>query len=48
MNQVMIELEIIRTDLLQEYLTQIPENMQQAFDNLRDAEISTENFSFFK
>jgi len=43
----MIELEIIRTDLLQEYLTQIPDNMQQAFDNLQDAEISTENFSFY-
>ena len=43
----MIELEIIKTDLLQEYLTNIPDNMQQTFDNLRDAEISTENFSFY-
>ncbi|MEO7265932.1 MAG: Fic family protein [Ferruginibacter sp.] len=42
-----MDLKIIKTDLLAEYLEQVPKNLQEAFDALHDAEISTENFSFY-
>lgn len=41
------ELQIIPTDLLSVYLEQVPKGLQTAFDTLRDAEISTKNFSFY-
>ncbi len=40
-------LHIIPTELLDEYLKQIPPGLQEAFDNLKDAEISTDSFSFY-
>jgi Fic family protein len=41
------QLKIIPTDLLAAYLEQVPKGLQTAFDALHDAEISTENFSFY-
>ncbi|MCZ2282170.1 MAG: Fic family protein [Bacteroidales bacterium] len=35
------------TDLLSAYLGQVPGNLREAFEALEDAEISTENFSFY-
>jgi Fic family protein len=40
-------LQIIPTHLLEEYLKQVPKNIQTAFDVLKDAEISTDTFSFY-
>jgi Fic family protein len=40
-------LQIIPTNLLQDYLQQLPQGLQLAFDALHDAEISTESFSFY-
>jgi len=42
-----LSLQIIKTELLPEYLKQVPKGLQEAFDNLKDAEISTSNFSFY-
>ena len=42
-----IHLEIIPVSLREQYCLQISENLQSDFDSLRDAEISTENFSFY-
>ena len=42
-----ISLEIIPTDLLAEYLLHAPKGLQLAFDALKDAEISTDTFSFY-
>ncbi len=42
-----IKLQIISSDLLIAYLEQVPKGMQAAFDALREAEISTDNFSFY-
>ena len=41
------ELKIIAELLLDEYLKQVPKNLQIDFDSLKDAEISTGNFSFY-
>jgi Fic family protein len=41
------ELKIIPTALLPEYKQQVGIDLQAAFDNLRDAEISTDTFSFY-
>lgn len=41
------KLHIIPTALLQAYLEQAPSGLQQAFDALHEAEISTKNFSFY-
>jgi Fic family protein len=41
------ELQIIPTSLLEDYLQQLPQGLQQAFDELHDAEISTDAFSFY-
>jgi Fic family protein len=40
-------LQLIPTDLLSSYLEQIPTNLQTVFDDLKDAEISTDTFSFY-
>jgi Fic family protein len=41
------ELQIIPTTLLDEYLRQVPEQLKEKFDALKDAEISTDTFSFY-
>ncbi|SMC96872.1 Fic family protein [Pedobacter nyackensis] len=41
------DLVIIQNDLLKSYLEQIPSGLQQAFDDLHDAELSTSSFSFY-
>jgi len=44
----MIEkLKIIPVDLLDEYCRLVSDNLQASFDSLKDAEISTNNFSFY-
>lgn len=40
-------LAIIQTDLLNQYLDAVPSGLQEAFDALQDAELSTPNFSFY-
>ncbi len=40
-------LKIIPIGLLNEYLKQVPGGLQEAFEALHDAEISTETFSFY-
>jgi Fic family protein len=42
-----MDLQIIKYELLDEYLKAIPKDLQQKFDNLKDAEISTDTFSFY-
>ena len=41
------QLQIIPTDLLETYLKQVPKTLQANFDALKDAEISTNTFSFY-
>lgn len=41
------KLQIIPTDLLQAYMEQVPKGLQDAFEALQDAEISTDTFSFY-
>jgi Fic family protein len=41
------ELEIIPVDLLASYLLQVDDDLQQKFDQLHDAELSTSEFSFY-
>jgi len=41
------KLKIIPTDLLPAYLEQVPKGLQEDFDALQDAEISTDTFSFY-
>lgn len=41
------ELKILPKDLLEEYIKQVPENLESSFDALKDAEISTTTFSFY-
>ena len=41
------DLAIIQSDLLESYLKHIPSDLQQSFDDLHDAELSTSNFSFY-
>ena len=40
-------LQIISSFLLEDYLKQVPANLQETFDALHDAEISTNTFSFY-
>ncbi len=40
-------LQIIQNDLLSPYLKQVPKGLQQAFNALQEAEISTREFSFY-
>ena len=42
-----MNLEIIKTSLLDKYILNIPAGLENAFDSLQDAEISTDNFSFY-
>ena len=42
-----MDLKIISTDLLIPFLQEIPTGLEIAFDNLKDAAISTEKFSFY-
>ena len=42
-----MNLEIIKTGQLDKYLLNIPAGLENAFDSLQDAEISTDNFSFY-
>lgn len=42
-----MELEIIQDGLLLQYLKAIPENLQQHFNALKEAELSTPGFSFY-
>src|ERR1035437_619455 len=42
-----MNLEIIPTILLEEYLKHLPDNFVQTFAELKDAEISTDTFSFY-
>jgi Fic family protein len=41
------ELKILKSDLLEQYNEQVDKNLQSDFDALKDAEISTESFSFY-
>jgi hypothetical protein len=40
-------LKIIPTGLLQRYLSEVPKGLQEAFDSLEDAELSTPDYSFY-
>jgi Fic family protein len=40
-------LQIFPTDLLETYLKQVPKTLQASFDALKEAEISTDTFSFY-
>ncbi|MDB5282220.1 MAG: Fic/DOC family protein [Bacteroidota bacterium] len=40
-------LKIIPVALLEEYVKQVPEGLRDAFDALKDAEVSTDTFSFY-
>lgn len=42
-----MDFEILPADLLKDYLLIIPAGLQKAFDELHDAELSTQNFSFY-
>jgi Fic family protein len=42
-----IDLKIIPTDLLETYCKQVDKRLSNKFDKLQDAEISTDNFSFY-
>ncbi|MGY4384520.1 Fic family protein [Pedobacter sp. UYP24] len=46
-NSMSPELVIIPNDLLAQYLEQVPANLSQSFESLKDAELSTTNFSFY-
>ena len=41
------KLQILPTALLEEYLTKVPSGLEASFNNLHDAEISTDSFSFY-
>ncbi len=41
------QLQIIPVNLLEEYLNNVPSSLQEVFENLKDADISTENFNFY-
>ena len=40
-------LQLLSTDLLEDYKKQFSDDLQAAFEGLRDADISTESFSFY-
>ena len=42
-----MDLKIIPTGLLPAFLQRVPNNLEFAFDNLKDAAISTDSFSFY-
>jgi Fic family protein len=42
-----MRLQLIPAELLPQYLSNVPGGLQQAFNGLQDAELSTPNFSFY-
>lgn len=42
-----MNLDIVSTHLLNDYLLNLPVGLQEAFDELHEAELSTRNFSFY-
>jgi Fic family protein len=42
-----MKLQIFPTGLLEQYLQLVPEGLQEAFDKLTEAELSTDTFSFY-
>jgi Fic family protein len=42
-----MDLKIIKSELFIEYQNAIPQNLKESFDALKDAEISTDTFSFY-
>ncbi len=42
-----MDLQILRTELLPEYLNAVSKDIEQRFNALKDAEISTDTFSFY-
>lgn len=42
-----MNLEIIKTALLEDFLAKVPKDLEQNFESLKDAEISTDTFSFY-
>lgn len=42
-----MNLEIIKTALLEDYLAKVSKDLEQNFESLKDAEISTDTFSFY-
>jgi len=42
-----IKLQIISTELLEQYCKQVDKKLSNKFDKLQDAEISTSTFSFY-
>ena len=42
-----MNLEVIKIELLEDYLTLVPKDLAQRFDALKDADISTDTFSFY-
>jgi Fic family protein len=42
-----MKLQIIRTDLLEQYCKQVNNHLPEQFEQLKDAEISTDSFSFY-
>lgn len=42
-----MKLQIINNDLLPSYLTKVPNHLEKSFDEMKDAELSTPNFSFY-
>jgi len=42
-----MELELIPTSLLEDYKKQVPDNLEELFEALKDADISTDSFSFY-
>jgi Fic family protein len=43
-----MELQIIYKELIELYLKQVPNDLKLSFDALKDAELSTPNFSFYR
>lgn len=42
-----MKLEIIPSDLLEPYISQVNKDLQSSFDGLQESELSTESFSFY-
>ena len=42
-----LKLQIIPTDLLEQYTAQVDKALPTKFENLQDAELSTDTFSFY-
>lgn len=42
-----LNLKILKVELLENYLTVVPKDLGRRFEALKDAEISTDTFSFY-